>query len=84
MTNVQYTHTSREWWAEGVVCQDARTEWSIAACDSWVAQLGETDNPQPVEADKTATSLLKRLNITSPGFALFLMLPLYPLLLLSL
>lgn len=47
--------------------QDARTEWSTAACDSWVAQLGETDNPQCVGADKTATFLLRRLKITSPG-----------------
>ncbi len=50
------------------MCQDARKEWSTAVCDSWVAQLGETDNPQSVRADKTATSLLRRLNITSPGF----------------
>lgn len=52
---------------EGVVCQNSRTEWSTAACDSCVAQLGKTDNPQPAEADKTATFLLRRLKIPSAG-----------------
>lgn len=52
---------------EGVVCQNSRTEWSTAVCDSCVAQLGKTDNPQPAEADNTATFLLRRLKIPSAG-----------------
>lgn len=52
---------------EGVVCQNSRTEWSTAVCDSCVAQLGKTDNPQPVEADNRATFLLRRLKIPSAG-----------------
>lgn len=50
---------------ETVVCQNSRTEWSTAVCDSCVAQLGKTDNPQPAEADNTATFLLRRLKIPS-------------------
>lgn len=56
-------HTQVDW----VVCQNRRTEWSTAVCDSCVAQLGETDNPQPAGADKTATFLLRRLKIPSAG-----------------
>lgn len=52
---------------EEVVCQNSRTEWSTAVCDSCVAQLGETDNPQPAGADKTATFLLRRMKIPSAG-----------------
>lgn len=52
---------------EEVVCQSSRTEWSTAVCDSCVAQLGETDNPQPAGADKTATFLLRRMKIPSAG-----------------
>lgn len=52
---------------EGVVCQNSRKERSTAVCDSCVAQLGETDNPQPAEPDKTATSLLRRLKIPLTG-----------------
>ena len=36
----------------------------IAVCDSWVAQLGETDNRLSVRADKTP--VLGRLSTTSP------------------
>lgn len=49
------------------MCQNSRTECSTAVCDSCVAQLGETDNPQPAGADKTATFLLRRLKISSAG-----------------
>lgn len=52
--------------------QGARKVCSTGLCDSWVVQLGETDNPQSVGAYKTATSLLRRLNITSPDAALSL------------
>lgn len=52
---------------EEVVCQNSRTEWSTAVCDSCVAQLGETDNPQPAGADKTATFLLRRMKTPSAG-----------------
>ena len=63
---------------------DARTEWSIAACDSWMAQLEETDNPQSAGDDKTAPSLLGGLDMTSPGSAPPLLLSLHPSLVLSL
>lgn len=52
---------------EEVACQNSRTEWSTAVCDSCVAQLGETDNPQPAGTDKTATFLLRRLKVPSAG-----------------